>query len=519
ECFLCLILINFCFQRRPLFSIEYTMEIWPMPLLFGRVLDCTDFNDDVLGKLLEAIYDYGVGLFFIRLIDHIRLQEPNLMDIARLHADTTTFSVYGDYEDADFDDSFKKVRGNAKDGSYDLKLFSLFLLSNSNGIPVFMNTLSGNSSNAKGINANIKNAIEALKIAIKSDSGVHFIADASFYSLKNISNAGFNWISRVPETLGKAAELIDAHVDLIPMEGDDRYSYYPTQSTYGDIPQTWLLVKSAEMAKRQENKFERKLGEEMAAAKTGLSKLGGQPFAGEEEAKRFALQWISQHKHVKYSNMELISKQEKAKGKSGHPKNDEVHALNYYINAELAFDEEKIEKERQFLGRFILATNDTVLKAHDILKFYAEQSQVEKGFQFLYGVNFYISEVFLKNQNTIQGLTCIMSATILIYCILEQQLRLGLKKNNDILLNMSKNPAKNPTLLQIIKEFNGLTVNLLYTHDFKKFQINIKNSKKYQRETILKALGKEYQLFHDYSANNFSDIELEWIKNYLSNNV
>ena len=67
----------------------------------------------------------------------------------RLHHDTTSINVTGDYDREFKTRIIEIVRGHSKDHRNDLKQFVISLVTNQDGIPVFMEPLSGNASDKK----------------------------------------------------------------------------------------------------------------------------------------------------------------------------------------------------------------------------------------------------------------------------------------------------------------------------------------------------------------------------------
>ena len=68
----------------------------PVERLLGKDLIAEDFNDDALGRCLDAISDYGMTPLFTEMAFEIGLAEGLLGKSA--HFDTTSISVYGEYE-------------------------------------------------------------------------------------------------------------------------------------------------------------------------------------------------------------------------------------------------------------------------------------------------------------------------------------------------------------------------------------------------------------------------------------
>ena len=115
-----------------------------------------------------------------------------------LHADTTSFSVYGDYDDEDEED-FRTIRityGHSKDHRDDLKQFVLSMVSNQHGILLFTQPYSGNASDKKILLETILKVKQNLSTQDKS----YYIADSAFFTERNLQTLGRHtfWISHVP---------------------------------------------------------------------------------------------------------------------------------------------------------------------------------------------------------------------------------------------------------------------------------------------------------------------------------
>jgi transposase len=165
--------------------------------------------------------------------------------------------------------------------------------------------------------------------------------------------------------------------------------------------------------------------------------------------------------------------------------------------AEVVLNDEVVERERQALGRFILASNDLTLTPENILKYYKEQSQVEKGFRFLKGRDFRVSEVLLKNTFRIQGLCCFMTIMLFFNALLEYQLRLGLEQNGQCLLNIAKKPIKKPTMRNIFLDIESIIFGVCPANDKNsKHFISLEKKQFDQFNVILQALGQEFVDFY-----------------------
>ncbi|MDR1677849.1 MAG: IS1634 family transposase, partial [Deltaproteobacteria bacterium] len=236
EYFLALLLVSFSLESRALYSVSEQLRKLPLQLLFGRDISYLDFNDDVLGKFLEAIFNFGTKAFFWRFTSHIQQQLPDLYDMSKLHGDTTNFGVHGKYEQEP-EAPFKITYGHPKDGRNRLKLFTLFLLTDANGIPLLMKELSGNASDSKELGSNMIQAMDKLKQNIDFEKEPYCIADAAFYNKNNIQNFNGLFISRVPETIKEANNLVASEIEMTQVEDQEGYRFYTTSSSYGDVEQ------------------------------------------------------------------------------------------------------------------------------------------------------------------------------------------------------------------------------------------------------------------------------------------
>ena len=144
-------------------------------------------------------------------------------------------------------------------------------------------------------------------------------------------------------------------------------------------------------------------------------------------------------------------------GKKGRPKKEEVLETYYSVKAGIVVDEQVIAREREKLGKFVLATNDPGLTADEILSYYKSQSTVERGFRFLKDKSFHVSEVYLKKESRIEALAMIMVLCLFIYSIAQWTLRKRLKETGKFVRNQVNKPVQNPTMRWVFFLFRGIT--------------------------------------------------------------
>lgn len=136
------------FNERRVYLFSRFFDNLATEQLFGPGITPDHFNDDVVLRTLDRIYEYGSTDLFNKII--LQVMAKLEFGTHLLHADTTTFSVHGDYDHDD--DDFRTItitHGHNKDHRWDLKQFVLAMVTNQHGIPLFTQPYSGNESDRK----------------------------------------------------------------------------------------------------------------------------------------------------------------------------------------------------------------------------------------------------------------------------------------------------------------------------------------------------------------------------------
>ena len=483
-CILAMILngLGFIGQRLYLFP-EFFKNI-STERLFGEGVTKEDLNQYVIGETLDRIVKYGPTKLFTEIVLHIMSRLP--IPVQCLHADTTSVSVCGDYDDEETD-SIDITFGMPKNGRWDLKQFVLSLIVNQHGMPLFMNTHSGNASDKK----TILEAITSLKSVLRPESKVYYVADSSFYTEDNIKNIGKAlWISRVPATINEAKELLTANMSLNTLKSDERYSFYQTFVEYGGVKQKWVLLLSHKMKEKKEETLRKKLEKELEKTETSLKKLKGRDFFCEEDALKAAEEWIRDFPSVMFENIGLNAIKKRESGKIGRPTRDEELKTYFRIDGNIKVNDAFVLKEMEKMGLFIIASNDISLSPEEMLKYYKGQDRVEKGFRFLKDDTFSVSKVYLKNKARIEALTMIMVLCLMFYSIAEWKLRTKLEEENETVPDQKGKPTKKPTMAWIFFNFQGITE--LFTQKEGKIESEVLNMEEVNWK-ILSLMGEEYE--------------------------
>ena len=438
--------------------VEHRLYLYPeffeevaVERLLGEGVQREHLTDDTLGRTLDAIAVYGPTELFNLIVS--RCIHEYGEEIQRIHVDTTSFSVYGDYDEEDGTDEIRITKGHPKDGRWDLNRFVFGMATNQHGIPLFVKTFSGNESDKK----TLLSIIQSLRENLDFQHKVYHIADAAFYTEENLKSLGSHmfWISRVPATWGEAEKLLDQDIRFSPCM-DPRYAWCSREIEVAGIRQNWVMYRSAEMRERTEKTFDKNLVKETENVRKSLKHLRSLEFACEPDARAAAERWIQSQSLFRFLDTQIRTVTHRVHGKRGRPSADESCITRYTIVAEVVPDEESISDARGKLGRFILATNDLSVNPDDLLAFYKGQGAVEQGFRFLKDKSFRIAEIFLKKPSRIQALAVIMVLCLFVYSLTEYRLRKRLKETGESVLSQVKKPTQKPTLKWIFFKFRGV---------------------------------------------------------------
>ncbi len=196
--------------RTPLYRIKDFMAEQDVQLLLGTAVDPANFHDTNLARSLDAIFESGPSKIVTAL--GVRATQEFALDTNAVSYDTTSTSVWGDYrvcEKKDFDLGPLITHGHSKDNQPQLKQFMTELLCVDQGVPIFSNTLNGNSSDKKS-NNKVLSQISALMAKHGLGTGAFvYVADSAMVTETNLDNMGENlFVSRLPATYSECQRAV-----------------------------------------------------------------------------------------------------------------------------------------------------------------------------------------------------------------------------------------------------------------------------------------------------------------------
>lgn len=458
----------------------------PVERLLGEGLVDEDFNDDVLGRFLDAVYEYGTTKLFTEIAFEVAI-ENNLLDRS-IHFDTTSLSVYGEYDGctdleeapglpetapsaeataslvttADAQDAVLKpieiTHGYAKNKRFDLKQIVINLATTgASGFPLWMEAHNGNASD-KTILVQSAQRMKCFCEKLKGVPDFLYVGDSAMFENSVKHGGDMKWLSRVPHTIKEAQEWVRQPDEAFTWSDQGNgYRTTPLVSAYGGVPQRWLLVSSEQAQERERKTLEKRISKEEASLKQDLWHLSNKPFACEADAHQA---WKACMKRAKYHSATVVVTSVKKHIKRGRPGSGaEAIPCFYSIDATLARNEENILLAQREKGRFILATNQLdkeQLPDQDILPEYKGQSKTESGFRFIKNNAFEVSSVFLKKPERIEALSMVMTLCLMVYSFSQHHLREALKKGDETIPDQRKKPTQKPSMAWVYRMFHGV---------------------------------------------------------------
>lgn len=460
------------FLNKRLYMVTRFFKDKPTEKLIAEGIKAEHLNDDILGKTLDQIYEFGQTKLFAKIAYEIATNHHCLNRYRRM--DTTSLKVEGEYEGKQKDvaelkfcletkERLQIVHGFSKDGRPDLKQFMLSLVMSGEGdLPIWMESQNGNSSDKVSFHETIANVREFEK-NLNLEPCI-WVADSALYTKKRLlkQENDFNWISRVLESLKEAKALIIKEIkeeEWQDYQEDSSYQFYPCEMEIERITQRWILVRSKHAHQREEKSFKKNIEKELEAFKKDLKAVSRKVFDCQNDANHHIEAMIKKQKKFDVS---FKIEEVKRFAKKGRPSKQEVpFSIGYRLITEAKIKEEFYEQALVAKGRFILATNEMnalSLSPSQILREYKNQQSPERGFRFLKDPYFIAGEVYLKKPERIEALLFVMVLCLLVYNFAQHRLRKNLLDKNDALPNQIGKQTNQPTFKWVMEMMAGVGV-------------------------------------------------------------
>jgi transposase len=451
------------FVNQRLYLVPDFFRNKPVERLLGAGITADRLNDDTLGRTLDALYRSNPTEVYASVA-------ATSCDILALrprfaHLDSTSFHLDGRYNADQLPEAgvIQITKGYSRDHRPELNQCILNLIVESQAsIPIHMSAASGNSEDKTGFRTVLTTHLESLQ---NVHEFTYVVADSALYVADTLEALAEHmlFISRMPETLSIAKDLL-SKVDVSLMHQIDmNYAYQEVGGVYGGVQQRWIIVYSQQAYERDLQSLNRRALKGSEREHKAFAKLCRRPFACRNDAQRA---WEEFEKTLTYTTVSDRQIREHPRyAKRGNPKQGKrPERVEYFLTGCVASCLDTRAQMVRMQGMFVLATNELdaqQLSAPEVLTSYKGQAHVEKGFRFLKHPEFLASALFLKKPERIMALLMVMTLCLMVYAALEYRIRQGLRQQGDTVVNQVNKPTDHPTARWIFHMFVGIHV-LLY---------------------------------------------------------
>jgi len=464
--------------RNPLYRLEHFFEDQDTELLLGNKVGAKSFNDVNVGRFLDKVFDIGAVKIFKEI--SMRAVSKFGLDCRHVHFDTTSRSVYGDYEPYG-NDPFEITYGHSKDHRPDLKQFLISMLCVDRNVPVFGKIEDGNASD-KSVNNDVLSEISKYMAAHGLGAGAFiYIADSAAITKKNLKAIGEDilFISRLPATYKECDRAIKEAVQKDAWEDAGviaktkptakrpaaYYKSYETEVTLYGKTYRAVVIHSSAHDRRRQKRIERKLVEEKKTLTGKCNEVTKPDYFCREDAEAAANR-LSEEPCLYYEINTRV--EEKPIYGKGRPRKDgfqKIREMRYVVSADIAEDVVAVSTFREEAGCFVLIT--TVSKETEgeqegydskaILEAYKDQYGIEQDFGFLKDPVI-VNSVFLKKPKRIEVLGLILLTSLLVWRLMERSMRQYVAQTGEKLPGWDHKPTDRPTSFMMTTKFMGIMV-------------------------------------------------------------
>lgn len=468
--------------RHPLYRIDSFYKNKDIELLLGQSIDVEKLTDDNFGRMLEHLYDANTSQLYTAIV--INALRTFQVTTQHIHYDTTSMNVFGQYNSNSPDNpsTVKITKGYSKDHRPDLNQFVISLLCTGGNVPIFSRLEDGNASDKKLNNTLLTNISKKLADVGIDPANSIYIADSALLTEDNLRLMGDEtlFITRLPATFGEHQRLIEEAVQseswqdygilaaTEPTKNRPGVHYRGHETTVSLYEKTLraVVVHSSAHDRRRQKRLDREVIQEQATWSKKLAQLDKTLYFCEADAQ--AAMARLQEETLRFHDIEFLA-EERPLYARGRPKADGSRALKemrHAITGTLVPKPAAIDALREQAGCFVLITNvppeglpnsNIPYDGKTVLQAYKDQNGIEHNFSFLKDPVL-INSVFLKKPKRIEALGLILVLSLLIWRLIELQMRSHLVKEQTTIPGWDNKPTERPTTFMMTTKFDNIRI-------------------------------------------------------------
>jgi transposase len=466
------LIMNFLTEGQPMYRLSDFFSNTDTENLFGDGVTPENLNDDAMARFLDMLAETDLPTLLGSMIAEAIAREGVATDV--VHADTTSKSVQGLYEDEDDEYDLSITQGYSRDGNRHLNQFQIGLAVNREGVPVLGDILDGNTSDTTW-NTEL---IGELRQRLAADEPPVYVADSAVMceeSLDEAATEGISIISRLPRTYSAVDALIDRAwqvndwTDLGKFVNDEddedaaSYQIQTFQQTISEHDLRCIVVHSSTLDGRTNRRIDNDLNGTKEDIDEAVGRLTDRSFACEPDACEAWETWLDDHDDPCFElEAEIVeTEQKKSRDKPGRPPNDwEPYETVYKIAASVQRDAAAIAHRKKRASCFVVATSLEDAEewpGEDVLREYKEQQAVERRFPVVKDPK-RVGPVFLDRPDRVEALGYVLLMALLVYSLIERRARVALM-DADEPMQLSGGPTSyRPTGRRVLERFENMRV-------------------------------------------------------------
>jgi transposase len=466
------LLHNILVSPGPLYRIaEWATPLSPRALNLSAT-EKAALNDDRVGRLLDVLATERSRSLFFRLALHL-IRDFEL-DVSRIHQDTTTVTVYGDYRGSHREP--RLTRGHNKDHRPDLKQLVFGLSVTADGaVPLVHEVHSGNRSDDTLHRGNLDRLREIL-----GTGAFIYVADCKLCTTKNLKHIADHdglFVTVLPRTRAEDRDF-RAQARKSPVRWrrihvqearrrDDPANVYETTA---DGPQVsvegyrLIWIRSSQKAALDAELRERAI----QASEEELVELGSRLNRGRLRRRSSILK--ATRAILKRRGVDGLVRVEIAtetrvrwrRLRRGRPRRDDPvrEVRRTWYRLEFAPDSDALRRHARTDGVFPLISNLPAgpYSKKQVLLIYKYQPHVEKRHALLKS-ELEVAPVYVKRPGRVVGLIHAHYLAMVLEALIERTVRLAMRREaiETLPILPEGRPTKTPTTPRILEVFNGVS--------------------------------------------------------------
>ena len=423
-----MILNGLGYTTRPLYMSNTFFDAKDVEAMLGIEYDASWFNDDVIGRTMDALYEYGLTPLFSEL--SLGIMKSLGRKIGSVNIDSTSFHYHGaeqmyhdDNSKVNYDEPHKinVTYGYSRDAHPELvQIMEQMMVDNETGIPLFMEPESGNTNDTNAFKRMVK-VFEQFK-DYTYDGYIYLCGDSALYSAENIADMeknGIKYVTRAADGKLKAVQkFVSEHAsdELTEIDEHNQGRIYSVEN--GNVAQKWLLVHSDTAEARNNHSVEASAERELNRLNKVIKGYSKTYYSCEPDAQKEIDKFAKKCSYCRIVSSSVIKEEIPKRGRKPKvEKPDSEKEYHYQVSITIEINQDYCNVVRRNKSFFVIATNDIERdwQPGELLRQYKSQNKVERGFRFLKDPEFFADSIFVSKNEHIQALLMIMTLSLAVF--------------------------------------------------------------------------------------------------------